>query len=81
MSLEYAILGFLNYHPYTRLRPEENLRHFHPAFLAGRPEPDLPHPGAADRAGFDRKWKRSPQDDRPDRKVYSHHRERDGPSS
>ena len=34
MSLEYAILGFLNYLPLLGLRPEEDVRYFRPTFLA-----------------------------------------------
>jgi len=70
MFLEYAILGFLNYHPYTGYDLKKifdtSIRHFWPAdqsqiyrTLARLTEQDYAE------------MEKVPQDDRPDRKVYS----------
>lgn len=69
MSLEFAILGFLNYHPYTgydlKKIFDSSVRHFWPAdqsqiyrTLANLTERSLVQ------------MEKVPQDDRPDRKVY-----------
>jgi DNA-binding PadR family transcriptional regulator len=69
MSLEFAILGFLNYHPYTGYDLKKifdgSVRHFWPAdqsqiyrTLANLTERSLVQ------------MEKVPQEDRPDRKVY-----------
>jgi DNA-binding PadR family transcriptional regulator len=69
MSLDYAILGFLNYHPYTgydlKKIFDSSVRHFWPAdqsqiyrTLARLTEKELVS------------MEKQPQEDRPDRKVY-----------
>jgi len=69
MSLEFAILGFLNYHPYTgydlKKIFDSSVRHFWPAdqsqiyrTLANLTERSLVE------------MEKVPQEDRPDRKVY-----------
>jgi DNA-binding PadR family transcriptional regulator len=69
MSLEFAILGFLNYHPYTGYDLKKifdtSIRHFWPAdqsqiyrTLARLTKQDFAE------------VEKIPQDDRPDRKVY-----------
>jgi PadR family transcriptional regulator, regulatory protein AphA len=69
MSLEYAILGFLNYHPYTGYDLKKifdtSIRHFWPADQSQiyRTLARLTEQGYAD-------MEKVPQDDRPDRKVY-----------
>ena len=61
MSLEYAILGFLNYHPYTGYDLKKifdtSIRHFWPADQSQ----DLPHVGAPDRTRLCRNGKGSPR--------------------
>ena len=75
MSLEFAILGFLNYHPYTGYDLKKifdtSIRHFWPADQSQiyRTLARLTENGWAE-------MEKVPQDDRPDRKVYSHHRRR-----
>ena len=70
MSLEYAILGFLNYHPYTGYDLKKifdtSIHHFWPADQSQiyRTLARLTEQGFA-------KMEKVPQDDRPDRKVYS----------
>jgi PadR family transcriptional regulator, regulatory protein AphA len=70
MSLEYAILGFLNYHPYTgydlKKIFDSSIRHFWPADQSQiyRTLARLTEQGFAE-------MEKVPQDDRPDRKVYS----------
>ena len=70
MSLEYAILGFLNYHPYTGYDLKKifdtSIRHFWPADQSQiyRTLARLTEQGLAE-------MEKVPQDDRPDRKVYS----------
>jgi DNA-binding PadR family transcriptional regulator len=70
MSLEYAILGFLNYQPYTGYELKKifdsSVRHFWPADQSQiyRTLSRLTDEGFVD-------MERVPQDDRPDRKVYS----------
>ena len=70
MSLEYAILGFLNYHPYTGYDLKKifdtSIRHFWPADQSQiyRTLARLTEQGFAE-------MEKVPQDDRPDRKVYS----------
>jgi PadR family transcriptional regulator AphA len=70
MSLEYAILGFLNYHPYTGYDLKKifdtSIRHFWPADQSQiyRTLSHLTDEGYAE-------MEKVPQDDRPDRKVYS----------
>ena len=70
MSLEFAILGFLNYHPYTGYDLKKifdtSIRHFWPADQSQiyRTLSKLTENGWAER-------EKVPQDDRPDRKVYS----------
>ena len=70
MSLEYAILGFLNYHPYTgydlKKIFDSSIRHFWPADQSQiyRTLARLTEQGLAE-------MEKVPQDDRPDRKVYS----------
>jgi len=69
MSLEYAILGFLNYHPYTGYDLKKifdtSIRHFWPADQSQiyRTLARLTEQGYAD-------MEKIPQEDRPDRKVY-----------
>ena len=69
MSLEYAILGFLNYHPYTGYDLKKifdtSIRHFWPADQSQiyRTLARLTEPGHAE-------MEKVPQEDRPDRKVY-----------
>jgi PadR family transcriptional regulator, regulatory protein AphA len=70
MSLEYAILGFLNYHPYTGYDLKKifdtSIRHFWPADQSQiyRTLARLTEQGYAE-------MEKVPQDDRPDRKIYS----------
>jgi len=70
MSLEYAILGFLNYHPYTgydlKKIFDSSVRHFWPADQSQiyRTLRNLTGQGFVE-------MEKVPQDDRPDRKVYS----------
>ena len=70
MSLEFAILGFLNYHPYTGYDLKKifdtSVRHFWPADQSQiyRTLSKLTENGWAE-------MEKIPQDDRPDRKVYS----------
>ena len=70
MSLEYAILGFLNYHPYTgydlKKIFDSSIRHFWAADQSQiyRTLARLTEQGCAE-------MEKVPQDDRPDRKVYS----------
>jgi PadR family transcriptional regulator AphA len=70
MSLEYAILGFLNYHPYTGYELKKifdtSVRHFWPADQSQiyRTLSQLTEKGFAI-------MEKVPQEDRPDRKVYS----------
>jgi PadR family transcriptional regulator, regulatory protein AphA len=70
MSLEYAILGFLNYHPYTGYDLKKifdiSVRHFWPADQSQiyRTLSHLTEKGFV-------MMEKVPQDDRPDRKVYS----------
>jgi PadR family transcriptional regulator AphA len=69
MSLEHAILGFLNYHPYTGYDLKKifdtSVRHFWPADQSQiyRTLSRLTKQGYAD-------MEKVPQEDRPDRKVY-----------
>jgi len=69
MSLDYAILGFLNYHPYTGYELKKifdtSIRHFWPADQSQiyRTLTRLTENGWAE-------MEKVPQDDRPDRKVY-----------
>lgn len=69
MSLEFAILGFLNYHPYTGYDLKKifdtSIRHFWPADQSQiyRTLSRLTKQGYAE-------MEKVPQDDRPDRKVY-----------
>jgi PadR family transcriptional regulator, regulatory protein AphA len=69
MSLEYAILGFLNYHPYTgydlKKIFDSSVRHFWPADQSQiyRTLTRLTEEGYAG-------MEKVPQADRPDRKVY-----------
>jgi DNA-binding PadR family transcriptional regulator len=69
MSLEHAILGFLNYHPYTGYDLKKifdtSVRHFWPADQSQiyRTLSHLMNQGFA-------KMEKVPQEDRPDRKVY-----------
>ncbi len=69
MSLEYAILGFLNYHPYTgydlKKIFDSSVRHFWPADQSQiyRTLTRLTEQGFAE-------MEKIPQEDRPDRKVY-----------
>jgi PadR family transcriptional regulator AphA len=69
MSLEHAILGFLNYHPYTGYDLKKifdtSIRHFWPADQSQiyRTLSRLTEQGLA-------KMEKIPQEDRPDRKVY-----------
>jgi len=69
MSLEHAILGFLNYHPYTGYDLKKifdtSVRHFWPADQSQiyRTLSRLTEKGLAEMQLF-------PQEDRPDRKVY-----------
>src|SRR5512137_2798650 len=70
MSLDYAILGFLNYHPYTGYDLKKifdtSIRHFWPADQSQiyRTLSKLTENGWAE-------VEKVPQDDRPDRKVYT----------
>jgi DNA-binding PadR family transcriptional regulator len=70
MSLEFAILGFLNYHPYTGYDLKKifdtSIRHFWPADQSQiyRTLSHLTEQGYAE-------MEKVPQDDRPDRKIYS----------
>ena len=70
MSLEFAILGFLNYKPYTGYDLKKifdtSIRHFWPADQSQiyRTLARLTENGWAE-------VEKVPQDDRPDRKVYS----------
>jgi len=70
MSLEYAILGFLNYHPYTGYDLKKifdtSIRHFWPADQSQiyRTLARLTGQGFVE-------MEKVPQDDHPDRKVYS----------
>jgi DNA-binding PadR family transcriptional regulator len=69
MSLEFAILGFLNYHPYTGYDLKKifdtSIRHFWPADQSQiyRTLGRLTGQGYAE-------MEKIPQEDRPDRKVY-----------
>ncbi|RJP48684.1 MAG: PadR family transcriptional regulator [Anaerolineaceae bacterium] len=69
MSLEYAILGFLNYHPYSGYDLKKifdtSIRHFWPADQSQiyRTLTRLTENGWAE-------MEKIPQEDRPDRKVY-----------
>ncbi|MBI4731260.1 MAG: PadR family transcriptional regulator [Chloroflexi bacterium] len=69
MSLEFAILGFLNYHPYTGYDLKKifdtSIRHFWPADQSQiyRTLARLTEQGFAG-------MEKVPQEDRPDRKVY-----------
>jgi DNA-binding PadR family transcriptional regulator len=69
MSLEYAILGFLNYQPYTGYDLKKifdtSIRHFWPADQSQiyRTLSKLTENGWAE-------MEKVPQEDRPDRKVY-----------
>jgi DNA-binding PadR family transcriptional regulator len=69
MSLEYAILGFLNYHPYTGYDLKKifdtSIRHFWPADQSQiyRTLTRLTERGYA-------VMEKIPQEDRPDRKLY-----------
>jgi PadR family transcriptional regulator, regulatory protein AphA len=69
MSLEYAILGFLNYHPYTGYDLKKifdtTVRHFWPADQSQiyRTLSRLTETGYVE-------MEKIPQEDRPDRKVY-----------
>jgi len=70
MTLEYAILGFLNYHPYTgydlKKIFDNSVRHFWPADQSQiyRTLTHLTEQGFAE-------MEKVPQQDRPDRKVYT----------
>jgi PadR family transcriptional regulator AphA len=70
MSLEFAILGFLNYHPYTGYDLKKifdtSVRHFWPADQSQiyRTLTRLTEQGSVE-------MEKVPQEDRPDRKVYS----------
>ena len=70
MSLDYAILGFLNYHPYSGYDLKKifdtSIRHFWPADQSQiyRTLAKLTENGLAE-------MEKIPQDDRPDRKVYT----------
>jgi PadR family transcriptional regulator, regulatory protein AphA len=70
MSLDYAILGFLNYHPYTGYDLKKifdtSIRHFWPADQSQiyRTLSKLTESGWVE-------MEKVPQDDRPDRKVYT----------
>jgi PadR family transcriptional regulator, regulatory protein AphA len=70
MSLEFAILGFLNYHPYSGYDLKKifdtSVRHFWPADQSQiyRTLSKLTENGFVE-------MEKVPQDDRPDRKVYS----------
>jgi PadR family transcriptional regulator AphA len=69
MSLEYAILGFLNYHPYTGYDLKKifdtSIRHFWPADQSQiyRTLARLTEQGHVE-------MEKVPQEDHPDRKVY-----------
>jgi DNA-binding PadR family transcriptional regulator len=69
MSLEFAILGFLNYHSYTGYDLKKifdtSIRHFWPADQSQiyRTLSRLTEQGSAE-------MEKIPQEDRPDRKVY-----------
>jgi DNA-binding PadR family transcriptional regulator len=70
MSLDFAILGFLNYHPYTGYDLKKifdtSIRHFWPADQSQiyRTLARLTEEGLVE-------MEKVPQEDRPDRKVYS----------
>ena len=70
MSLEYAILGFLNYHPYSGYDLKKifdtSIRHFWPADQSQiyRTLSKLTEDGKVE-------MEKIPQEDRPDRKVYT----------
>jgi len=69
MSLEFAILGFLNYHPYTGYDLKKifdtSIRHFWPA-----DQSQISHTLAhLTDEGFVQ-MEEVPMEDRPDRKVY-----------
>jgi DNA-binding PadR family transcriptional regulator len=70
MSLDFAILGFLNYHPYSgydlKRIFDTSVRHFWPADQSQiyRTLARLAEQGLAES-------EKIPQEDRPDRKVYS----------
>jgi PadR family transcriptional regulator, regulatory protein AphA len=70
MSLEYAILGFLNYHPYTGYDLKKifdtSVRHFWSADQS-QIYRTLTHLSELSYVKMDK----IPQEDRPDRKVYS----------
>ena len=70
MSLEYAILGFLSYHPYTGYDLKKifdtSIRHFWPADQS-QIYRTLTHLTEQEFAIMEK----VPQEDRPDRKVYS----------
>jgi PadR family transcriptional regulator, regulatory protein AphA len=69
MSLDFALLGFLNYHPYTGYDLKKifdtSVRHFWPADQSQiyRTLARLTEQGLAE-------MEKVPQEDRPDRKVY-----------
>ena len=69
MSLDYSILGFLNYHPYTgydlKKIFDKSIRHFWPADQSQiyRTLSRLTQQGYVE-------MEKVPQEDRPDRKVY-----------
>ena len=69
MSLEFALLGFLSYHPYTGYDLKKifdtSIRHFWPADQSQiyRTLARLTSRGLAE-------MEKIPQEDRPDRKVY-----------
>ncbi len=69
MSLDFAILGFLNYHPYTgydlKKIFDHSVRHFWPADQSQiyRTLSRLSEQGMVE-------MEKQPQEDRPDRKVY-----------
>jgi PadR family transcriptional regulator, regulatory protein AphA len=70
MSLDYALLGFLNYHPYTGYDLKKifdtSVRHFWPADQSQiyRTLARLMEQGLAE-------MEKVPQEDKPDRKLYS----------
>lgn len=69
MSLEFAILGFLNYHPYTgydlKKIFDSSVRHFWPA-----DQSQIYRTLAALTQRSLAEMEKVPQEDRPDRKVY-----------
>lgn len=69
MSLEYAILGFINYHPYTGYELKKifdtSIQHFWPADQS-QIYRTLAH---LNKQGYV-EMRKIPQEDRPDRKVY-----------